>query len=155
MHVVVPASTSRNEPIPDPHTGSEFKVDVYAYFDGDNIGSRLELLLLDDNVGGAAQYSASVDAALTQTRRNLQNIPSLIVILAGGDDIFVKWRHGMIALSDIERTRSTYEEICGQSLSVGVGLTASRAILNLRRAKLQGKAQLVCEPGSFDDSQGE
>jgi hypothetical protein len=130
-------------------------VDVYAYFDGDNIGSKLELLLLDDNADGAANYSASIDAALTRTCQNLQIIPSLVVILAGGDDIFVKWRHGRVAIADIERACSTYKEVCGQSLSVGIGLTASRAILNLRRAKLQGKAQLVCESGSFDGRQGE
>ncbi|MER6593250.1 hypothetical protein ABT214_15640 [Micromonospora purpureochromogenes] len=129
--------------------------DVFAYFDGDNIGSRLELLLLDDNVAEAEIYSASVTAALEKTRRRLQAIPTLRVILAGGDDIFVRWTIGAAAPDEIEDVRAVYKGVCGQSLSVGIGLAPSRAIANLRKAKLRGKAQLVSDPGSFDGAQSQ
>ena len=124
--------------------------EVFAYFDGDNIGSRLELLLIDDQVEDARSYSASVNRALSEAQLILTRLPTVEVILAGGDDLLARWTLGAVSLADVEAVRDAFLKFCGQSLSVGVGQSAGRAAYNLRRAKLLGKAQAVSDPGLCD-----
>jgi hypothetical protein len=116
---------------------------AFAYFDGDNVGSRLELLLLDNDSDGAKTYSESVAAALVQACQLMRSLPTAQIIFAGGDDIFATWQMRSIQTDDIETIRAAYYATCGQTLSVGVGLTPMNASLSLRRAKLLGKSQLV------------
>jgi hypothetical protein len=136
------------------HTTSQWSTtkvnSVYAYFDGDNVGARLELLLLNDDVDGAERYSKSITAALCAACDVVQSFETARVVFAGGDDLLVQWKESIAFSTDIERVRSVYESLCGQTLSAGVGFTANQASLNLRKAKLLGKSQVVSESRSID-----
>ena len=116
---------------------------MFAYFDGDNIGNHLELLLMDNRIDDASEYSESVERALSHIRDSLEGNVNVVVIFAGGDDLVAKWPDGSVSRETIEKLRDAFQQICGRSISVGLGSSPSRAALNLRRAKLMGKSQVV------------
>lgn len=120
---------------------------LYAYFDGDDVGSRLELLLLDDKSEEAASYSRDVSRALVLVHNDLSSRPDVSVLVAGGDDVLARWPAGALTLDDVEAIRVLFHEACGQTLSVGIGSSLHDATINLRRAKLLGKARIIngCE----------
>jgi hypothetical protein len=39
---------------------------VYAFFDGDNVGNRLEILLTEEKVEEAVRFSRNIQAALVE-----------------------------------------------------------------------------------------
>lgn len=85
--------------------------DWFAYLDGDDIGRRLELLLLDDEVEAAWRYSASVTNAMEGVQSLLaSSFPSIELLLWGGDDMLVHWSSDEVTLSDLETLRSRFKE---------------------------------------------
>nr|WP_276203301.1 mCpol domain-containing protein [Actinomadura flavalba] len=122
---------------------------MYAHFDGDDIGPKLELMLLDDDDDSARSYSHSISQALAWVREYMTNKGATVVV-AGGDDLVARWPSNFVTIDDIEYMRSGFFETCGRTLSVGVGSRASEAASNLRRAKLQGKNQIVSAVVSFN-----
>lgn len=120
---------------------------VFAYFDGDNIGSQLELLLLDDQMLKAAHYSQDVNRAIMLVQVELEKASQTEILLAGGDDLVATWPKGAFSLARIDFVRSLFQQTCGRTLSAGVAFTVSGAAHNLRRAKLMGKDQTCYEPG--------
>src|SRR6266487_2548848 len=117
---------------------------IVGHLDGDDIGSPLELMLLDNNLDDASKYSHSVAQALRYMREFFEK-RSLEVIVCGGDDLVACWDEGSITDEDIEFIRNRYYELCGRTLSVGLGRSPSDATCNLRRAKLRGKNQVVSD----------
>lgn len=121
---------------------------TYAYFDGDDVGAKLELLLLDNKEEDARSYSESINSALVQLRAFL-SLMRAETILAGGDDLIAFWSSsGCISIREIENARRTFFDACSCTISVGIGGSLSEAASNLRRAKLQGKNQVVPAIGS-------
>jgi hypothetical protein len=122
---------------------------IFAHLDGDNVGNRLELLLLDERLDDACKYSESVTKALQQVRAFLIEVPTVRVLIAEGDDLLATWQPGSVKVEDIDEMRKIFLRNCGQSMSAGVGFSTSSAVRNLRRAKLMGKAQVIYEPESL------
>jgi hypothetical protein len=115
----------------------------YAYFDGDDIGPKLELMLLDEKLEEARVYSKRVTSALQSTRCLLESLGEVDVIAAGGDDLLISWEFAAITETDIHSVRSGFFGQCGCTLSVGIADRLSEAANNLRRAKLLGKDCIV------------
>ncbi|WP_190865169.1 mCpol domain-containing protein [Actinomadura sp. RB99] len=122
---------------------------IYAHFDGDDVGSKLELMLLDDDEESARDYSNSINIAIARVQEILSRSGAAIV-LSGGDDLIASWTADSISFSDIERVRQTFRDVCGCTLSVGIGFCLSEAASSLRRAKLQGKDQVIQTTASRD-----
>lgn len=122
---------------------------IFAHLDGDNVGNRLELLLLDERLDDACKYSESVARALQQVKALLVEAPTVRVLIAEGDDLLATWQPGAVTLEDIDCAREVFLRTCGQTMSAGVGFSTNSAVQNLRRAKLAGKAQTICEPESL------
>lgn len=134
----------RNAPEPAPETFSDGTNELnYAYFDGDDIGRTLELLLLEDRVDAAATYSINVDKARHALATKLTSIPSVHQILSGGDDLMISFDPVLISEEDIQLACAHYQAVCGHTVSVGIGQTPSVATMRLRRAKLLGKGRVV------------
>jgi hypothetical protein len=115
----------------------------YAYLDGDDVGRRLELLLLDDEVAAAAEYSAAVERARQALVDALLSYPTVSVIFSGGDDLMISFGRGRVSRRALQDACDAFRQICGRSISAGVGRSASLATSNLRRAKLLGKGRIV------------
>ena len=116
---------------------------IFAYLDGDDVGTALELMLLDGHTEEARSYSLSVSRALEAARAILERHSGLDVIIAGGDDLVAAWRGEIIDFALIEEVRNHFVQACGKTMSAGIGFTASEATGNLRRAKLMGKNKVV------------
>jgi CRISPR/Cas system-associated protein Cas10 (large subunit of type III CRISPR-Cas system) len=122
---------------------------IFVYFDGDDIGPALELLLLDDLIEEAREYSRSINIAFRAVLNTLTDGEDVDVIVAGGDDLIVSWPDGSLATTDVHRIRHIFHDSCGRTMSAGVGFSLSEAAANLRRAKLAGKDRIVAPAVNF------
>lgn len=116
---------------------------VVAHFDGDDIGPVLELILLDNRLDHAGEYSKSVARAMQHVQDLLEEKLDAEVIIFGGDDLVTCWEAGSVTGTDIDIIRASFFDICGRTLSVGIGANSHEATTNLRRAKLMGKNRVV------------
>jgi hypothetical protein len=116
---------------------------IVAHFDGDDIGPVLELILLDNRLDHAREYSGSVARALQHVRDLLEEKLDAEIIICGGDDLIACWETGSVTDADINIIRANFFDICGRTLSVGIGANSHEATTNLRRAKLMGKNRAV------------
>ncbi|NQX03405.1 mCpol domain-containing protein [Rathayibacter sp. VKM Ac-2856] len=116
------------------------KQESFVYFDGDDVGAKIELCLLSDDVEAAAAISTSVSDARMELSRKLQVRFDAELIFSAGDEVLA--RLSEIVDNDIfDQLRLAFAARSGISISCGVGRSASEASLNLRLAKLQGKNQ--------------
>lgn len=116
---------------------------IVAHFDGDDIGPVLELLLLDNKLDRAREYSQAITQALQHARHLLEEELGAEIIAYGGDDLVACWETGSVTEVDIKLIRSSFFDICGRTISVGIGVDSHDATSNLRRAKLLGKDHVV------------
>ena len=122
---------------------------IVAHFDGDDIGPALELMLLDNELNHAQEYSLSVTQALQHMRDFLEEKLDAEIIVCGGDDLVACWEMEYVAEVDIKLIRANFFDICGRTVSVGIGATSYEATNNLRRAKLLGKDRVVAAIGTL------
>ena len=100
----------------------------YVALDGDQIGRRLELLILQDDDDAAAALSAAVKAAVGDAATQLANL-GFEIVFAGGDSVLAKTPE----FADISTLRLQYESL---SFSVGTGASPSEALISLMQAKI-------------------
>lgn len=116
---------------------------IYLHLDGDGIGDRVELHLLDEDTASASEFSESVTQAMNKARKHLESIVGTEIILAGGDDLVAKIDQAAWDTKELELLRENFRKGTGCTLSGGSGRSTSEALINLRRAKLSGKNALV------------
>lgn len=112
---------------------------MYAYFDGDNIGDSIELLLMNHNIDAAKGLSLKLNVALEQLKNSLNENLDLQIILYGGDDLLIEFDAVEGYIETIESARREYFQCCGHYISCGSGNTLKIAMENLRKAKLIGR----------------
>ena len=116
---------------------------MYAYFDGDNIGNSIELLLLNANVKEASELRVKLNNAISQLKEELSDKLDIEIILYGGDDLLIKYDDVSNHLNTIQVARNNYFDCCGHYISCGCGNTLNIAMQNLRKAKLMGKNHFI------------
>jgi hypothetical protein len=112
---------------------------VYAFFDGDNVGNRLEILLTEEKVEEAVRFSRNIQAALVEIEGLLKSIEGVSIIIMGGDDILIEFDHEKDGLRLIEDVRKKFYDATGNTMSCGVAEDIPGAIWGLHLAKLYGK----------------
>lgn len=118
---------------------------MFIYLDGDDIGSHLELLLLDGRLDEASKFSELVNEAMSELRKSFEQVAGLNIRLFGGDDLIAEFSDTSLSESEVNQLRKNFESKCGVTISAGVGTSVADALANLRRAKLSGKNLLVGE----------
>jgi len=116
---------------------------ICIHFDADDVGSHLELLLLDGKLDEAVSFSNQVTNAMLKLRESIEQVSGAQVHLFGGDDLIATFQMGAISENQLNELRQNFESICGLTLSAGIGLIVQEALANLRRAKLSGKNRIV------------
>lgn len=116
---------------------------MYAYFDGDNIGDSIELLLINANVKEATKLSVKLNDAIRQLKDELNDKLDIEIILYGGDDLLIKYDDVSDHLNIIQVARKNYFDCCGHYISCGCGDTLNIAMENLRKAKLMGRNHFI------------
>lgn len=117
----------------------EFRQDamIYAFFDGDNVGDKIEILLLDGDLEKARALSESIKVSLTGIEQYLSG--RFEIILSGGDDLLVRFEDSEDILTIVAWVRSKFAQETGLTMSCGIGRTIADSIYQLGLAKLYGK----------------
>ena len=101
--------------------------------DGDDVGRKLERLILEEKINEVSLLSFSITASVNQLQKYMQ---------ARGADIIFCAGDGLLAMSheiiDVEPLLNINEDI---TFSIGIGETSSNALLALKKAKGLGKAR--------------
>lgn len=111
----------------------------YAFLDGDNIGNAINNLFSNGRIKEAQGVSESIKSALFKIERFVHSTPGVDLIIAGGDDIFVKYESGKHGLELIEKIADMFYQQTGLTMSYGVGETVEESISNLIIKKQQNK----------------
>lgn len=119
---------------------------LFIYFDGDDVGARIELALIDDDPAAAAAASELVSTAVRELADDIAMLADGNVLFAAGDEVFAVVP-ARTPLDRLERMRSRFKETSGLSLSCGIGASSQEAALHLRLAKLRGKDQVAGASG--------
>lgn len=119
---------------------------AYAFFDGDGIGSKLEILLIEGKIAEASNFSESLKYALDTIIFDLKNNIHIKIILFGGDDLLFEFDN-QINEEFFESIRNKYYQMTGVTFSCGVGNSIQESIRNLYFAKLYGKNQIYSDHG--------
>ena len=114
----------------------------YAFFDGDNIGDTLEILLVEEKVAEAQRFSRNIKIAISEIEAKLKDIPDTEIIIAGGDDLLIKYDSRLHNMSFLEEIRTIFKARTNHSMSCGVGENIPHSVQNLYLAKLYGKNQI-------------
>ncbi|WP_156825309.1 mCpol domain-containing protein [Elioraea tepidiphila] len=109
---------------------------TYYSFDGDQIGRRIQTLILENAAQEAAVFSRNVSEAIELLTKELQCL-GCQVLFAAGDSVMAVGPPGI----PIERLLSPRR---GISFSVGIGKTPRDALVALSRAKINGGGHVVC-----------
>jgi hypothetical protein len=112
---------------------------VYAFFDGDNVGNRLEILLTEEKIEEAVKLSQNIQAALVEIEGLLKSTEGVSVIIIGGDDILIEFDHKKDGARLVAEVRGKFYAITGNTMSCGVAEDIPGAIWSLHLAKLYGK----------------
>lgn len=110
----------------------------FLYFDGDDVGAGIELMLLEGDLAGAAARSALVSDAISLLSSELEVELAARVIFAAGDEVLAHTSRP-VAAEDVERLRTQFHERSGLTISCGVADSPGGATRRLHLAKLRGK----------------
>jgi hypothetical protein len=116
---------------------------MYAFFDGDSIGDKMEIMLLENRLTEAAEFSEKLENAMSQLDEIVKSQEGVEIIILGGDDLLFKYQDdSKNILEYLEKIRSEFHRITGSTMSCGVGETVRESVINLYFAKLYGKNQI-------------
>jgi len=102
----------------------------YLAVDGDDVGRRLERLLLGNQTEEAKTFSMGVEADLATLRGHLEAIGACVVFCAG--DGLLAQVPGSVDLSQMPKPKAI-------TWSMGLGRDACDAVLALKKAKGLGR----------------
>lgn len=115
---------------------------LYAFFDGDNIGDTLEILLTENKVQEARHFSRNVKDAFVEIEKRLREESDVEIVICGGDDLLIKYDSRVHNKRLLEDIMTIFEDITNHSMSCGVGENTAQAVRNLYLAKLYGKNRI-------------
>ena len=116
---------------------------LYIYFDGDDIGNHLELLLLDGKLKEAKLFSESIHRSFEKISKVLLSLNGACLVFSGGDDVVCMCDKTAWDANLSNKFQKEFQKATGCSLSGGVGTSIQEALMNLRRAKLSGKNRII------------
>jgi len=117
---------------------------MYLLADGDDVGNRIELLLLERRLDSAREFSECVNRAVASASKHLlASVRGSELIFVGGDAFLAALPPAGTYEDVCREIQSTFLKDSGCSLSIGLGPDPRSAANALRRAKLLGKNRVV------------
>jgi GTP cyclohydrolase III len=117
------------------NTNSQFFLAV----DGDNIGSKLERLILLGELEELRAFSKSFAAGLAALENAFAHTFAADIIFAGGDNFLASCNSSDFDTESLKTFVRDFEMSVGQTVSIGVGETPFEAHIALKLAKCTGK----------------
>ncbi len=108
---------------------------IYCSIDGDRIGARIEVKLLQENLAEAKELSDRVNAAMREIVERIKATGGKLIFW-GGDSIFAEFDEGFDE-NLREELSQLFSERTGCTISIGTGNTPLEAYLKLKRQKIE------------------
>lgn len=120
----------------------EFLNQLFVAIDGDDVGSRIELFILDNQITELRTYSERFNKSVDWLIDIFVERFAATVYLKGGDSIFIGTSRISELETVIEDLRQQFAQQSGNTLSMGIGSTPLEAYLSLKYAKASGKNKI-------------
>src|SRR6266498_3849452 len=124
---------------PDTKESTNDMTTIYVAADGDNVGSRLEYLVITNNIEALKEFSTKFNAAMEWFENELEVCFSASMVFFGGDNLLASITSNKFARESLERLRFEFSKRAQSTLSIGIGDTPQQAYLALKLAKTNGK----------------
>ena len=116
---------------------------IYVCIDADDVGAKIELMLLDERIHEASAVAQRVRNAMHTLRTTVANHPDAELLMSGCDDIIAEFLPSADIDALVDGIRSEFHSSTGFSVTAGIGVSIRDALESLRRGKLMGKNQVV------------
>ena len=110
---------------------------MYLAVDGDDVGHKLEYLILVNECKAITRFSKTFQSAMFWLEDKLINDCSATIIFSGGDSLLAYLND--LPMEVIEVLRTEFAERANRTLSVGLGENPMQAYFALKLAKTSGK----------------
>ena len=111
--------------------------EMYLAIDGDDVGHRLEYLMLVNEREAITKFSKTFQGAMIWLENKLVHDFDAIIIFSGGDNLLACLNN--LPAEAIEVLRTEFAERANSTLSVGLGENPRQAYFALKLAKTSGK----------------
>lgn len=115
----------------------------FIRLDADNVGDKIEYLLLEGNIIEANRVHLSIQNSIKELVKTITKTPGYEILMVGCDDILMKVNSKLIDIKFLDGINDHFFQETGFTLSIGIGLNINEAMLNLRKAKLLGKNRII------------
>ena len=116
---------------------------MFIAVDGDDVGRKLELYILDNNINELEDFTLSLTNRFNWFVTQLYNLIQIEIHLVGGDSILASFEPNKESIEYLEKLRTDFEKQGLPTISIGIGYTPREAYFALKYAKLYGKNCLV------------
>lgn len=124
--------------------------EICLAIDGDDVGHRLEYLMLVNEREALIEFSTGFQAAMDWLKRKLISDFKATIIFSGGDNLLAILRVDNPSIEVLETLRTEFAERAHSTLSMGLGENLRQAYFALKLAKTSGK-NCICQFKEFAD----
>jgi len=115
----------------------------YIRMDCDNVGDKIELALFNDDPQSAQEISDSIKDNIKWLIEELAMKLNAKILLIGSDDILCEVTNEFYNLEKLEKIRLEFCEKANITLSIGIGNSILKSLININIAKISGKNKIV------------
>jgi hypothetical protein len=116
---------------------------IVGRLDVDQVGDKLELYLLRDDIDGARVLHELIQDSMEWLRRTLVEKAGCELLYCGCDDVLFRIEVERYRQDVMEEIREQFQNRTGCTLSLGFGSSIGDALRNLCEAKLSGRNRVV------------
>jgi GTP cyclohydrolase III len=111
----------------------------YIAFDGDNIGFKLEGLILQNKIVELTKFSELLNFHLNKLLNEIKKIENVSIIFFGGDNFLLRFDNSENIFQFSESIRFKFNSLSDHTASIGIGNNPRQAYIALKIAKVSGK----------------
>ena len=111
--------------------------EIYLAVDGDDVGHRLEYLMLMNEREAITKFSKTFLEAMIRLENKLVKDFDALIVFTGGDNLLASLND--LPTEVIEALRSEFAKRSNTTLSIGLGENPRQAYFALKLAKTSGK----------------
>ncbi len=111
--------------------------EMYLAIDGDDVGHRLEYLMLINERETITEFSKTFKSAMIWLENKLVHDFGATVVFSGGDNLLAYLN--FLPVEAVEALRIEFAERANSTLSIGLGENPREAYFALKLAKTSGK----------------
>ena len=124
----------------------------YIAIDGDNVGRKIEYLIVTNQPEKLALFSKNYHKAMIWLKETLESNLNAEVVFSGGDSLLAfSQKIQMPPFNDLEILKSKFSEKSETTLSIGIGGTLRQAYFALKLAKAKGRNRIELFEGSSNE----